>query len=400
MLGQQFYHSTTRKLVVAIGTLFNNIYVSRSRNGACEVSDANNSIVFRPNQDKITSSDVGKQIAIRSSNCFFKTTIASVESPTEATLTDTPTFAGTRCYYELKENNIKVPCSYSPREKFIRRFEEQRDINNIQTQIILPRIGFELAGMRYDERRKLNKIQRIAKQNNCNEEETLWSYQRVPYNFTFKIYVQTKYLDDMYQITEQAAAFFSPEFSVTINDNPDLNLKSSVPFILSDVSQEDSYDGSMGETRYIISTLTVTAKAFLYGPTNSTTQGIIKKAIIQFFDGNWDCDNLEEARKIARMVVEPTEITFTTDVSFVLGETIILRKNSNGIVSSDSRKATVKEINGAIIKVSGPDMFSPDETLIGETSGSIGIVDSIDDNIAIELFNDATSLNYDTGLDE
>ena len=58
--------------------------------------------------------------------------------------------------------NIKVPLSYSPREKFIARLEQQSSLTGTDSSvaITLPRMSFEIGGFSYDASRKLNKNQR------------------------------------------------------------------------------------------------------------------------------------------------------------------------------------------------------------------------------------------------
>ena len=61
--------------------------------------------------------------------------------------------------------NIKVPLSYSPKEKFIARLDQQQDLtgDDSSVAITLPRMAFDITGYSYDGSRKLNKNQRIGK---------------------------------------------------------------------------------------------------------------------------------------------------------------------------------------------------------------------------------------------
>ena len=59
--------------------------------------------------------------------------------------------------------NIKVPLSYSPKEKFIARLDQQQDLtgDDSSVAITLPRMAFDITGYSYDSSRKLNKNQNI-----------------------------------------------------------------------------------------------------------------------------------------------------------------------------------------------------------------------------------------------
>ena len=61
--------------------------------------------------------------------------------------------------------NIKVPLSYSPKEKFLARLDQQEDLtgDDSSVAITLPRMAFDIVGYSYDPSRKLNKNQRLGK---------------------------------------------------------------------------------------------------------------------------------------------------------------------------------------------------------------------------------------------
>ena len=57
----------------------------------------------------------------------------------------------------------RVPLTYGPKEKFIRRIKEVSTISDItRSRITLPRMGFEMLGMSYDPTRKANKLRRTS----------------------------------------------------------------------------------------------------------------------------------------------------------------------------------------------------------------------------------------------
>ena len=52
---------------------------------------------------------------------------------------------------------VRVPLSYGPKEKFLRRIEEQSSISNsTRVMITLPRLGFDITEISYDGQRKRN----------------------------------------------------------------------------------------------------------------------------------------------------------------------------------------------------------------------------------------------------
>ena len=69
--------------------------------------------------------------------------------------------------------NIRVPLSYSPKEKFLARLDAQSDLtgDDSKVSITLPRMSFEITGYNYDAYRKLNKNQNMAKTKTTGDNE-------------------------------------------------------------------------------------------------------------------------------------------------------------------------------------------------------------------------------------
>ena len=57
-----------------------------------------------------------------------------------------------------------------------------------------------------------------------------------------QLYCFTATAEDGLQIVEQILPFFQPDYTVTINAVPDLNIKRDVPVLLNNINYEDSYD--------------------------------------------------------------------------------------------------------------------------------------------------------------
>jgi|TARA_B110000285_G_scaffold226152_1_gene285431 hypothetical protein len=248
MLGQQFYHETIRKVVVAFGTMFNNIQLVR-----------------KDNTGKIVQS-------------------------------------------------MKVPLAYGPRQKFLVRLAEDPDLTK-QVAVTLPRIGFEIGGLTYDPTRKLNRVQKFKKVTSGSTKKLETQYMPVPYNLDLELYVLAKNSDDALQIVEQILPYFQPDYSITLNDIPEMDSKRDIPIILNSISYEDDYDGDYTSRRSLIYTLNFTAKFYLYGPV--TSQGIIKTVQVdQFADLPANIPTREQ-----RLVVQPNPISADADDDFGFSET-------------------------------------------------------------------------------
>lgn len=248
MLGTQFYHETIRKVVVAFGTMFNNIQLVR-----------------KDNTGKIVQS-------------------------------------------------MKVPLAYGPRQKFLVRLAEDPDLTK-QVAVTLPRIGFEIGGLSYDSTRKLNRVQKFKKVKSGTTKKLDMQYMPVPYNLDFILYVLAKNSDDSLQIVEQILPYFQPDYSITLNDIPEMDNKRDVPIILNGITYEDDYDGDYSARRSLIYTLSFTAKFYLYGPV--TSQGVIKTVQVDQYAEL--PDNIPAREQ--RLVVQPNPISADADDDFGFSET-------------------------------------------------------------------------------
>jgi hypothetical protein len=212
---------------------------------------------------------------------------------------------------------MRVPLAYAPKEKFIQRLDQQSDLNNREFATSLPRMGFEITGLAYDGSRKLTRVQKRVK---VKDDNTLnYNYTPVPYNISFNLYTFTATAENGLQIVEQILPYFQPDFTVTINAVPDLDIKTDVPIILNNVQYEDTYDGSFTTRRAVIYTLGFTAKTYLYGPMSNSK--IIRKATV---DASAD---LPQALTQEKIVIEPNPTSADADDDFGFTTTITFYEN-------------------------------------------------------------------------
>ena len=255
MFGTHFYNEGLRRLTIAFGQIFNDIIV--------QTKDANDSVVKR----------------------------------------------------------FKVPLAYAPKEKFIVRLTQQPDLMDKQFSTILPRMGFEISNIEYDPSRKLNKMSktRMPKVDGNTSAQTnkmIFNYNPVPYNITYQLFIFTASAENGLQILEQIVPYFQPDYTVTINMIPKMNLKRDVPIVIGNINYEDNYDGDFNTRRAVIYTINFTAKTYLYGPT--TDAGVVRKV-----QTDLGTDTQSKARE-ERIVITPNpasakpgdDFGFTTTISF------------------------------------------------------------------------------------
>ena len=213
---------------------------------------------------------------------------------------------------------IKVPLAYAPKEKFLVRLDQQANLESREFATTLPRMGFEITGLAYDASRKLTRVQKYSKVKTGEDGKKMnYNYSPVPYNISMSLYVFTATAEDGLQIIEQILPFFQPDYTVTVNVVPELNIKRDIPIVLGNINYEDTYDGSFTQRRAVIYSLSFTAKTYLFGPMNN--QSVIKQTQSDIYS---DTDTTSTREERIVVVPDPTsadaddDFGFTTTISF------------------------------------------------------------------------------------
>jgi len=209
MLGTTFYHGIIRNLIVAFGTLFNNI--------------------------EITRKDSGNAVA----------------------------------------QTIRVPLSYGPKQKYIARKQADPTLN-VKVQATLPRMAFDITTFTYDATRKLSSTLRYTKPHPADAGKVIPVFVPVPYDIAMSLHIMVRNMEDGLQIVEQILPHFTPEFTVTLTELSDLNIKRDIPIVLQGISKEEEYEGDFSAKRVLTWSLDFMAKAYFYGAVNGDGTKVIK----------------------------------------------------------------------------------------------------------------------------
>jgi len=205
----------------------------------------------------------------------------------------------------------RVPLAYAPKEKFLVRLDEQANLDNREFAVTLPRMGFEMTGLSYDSSRKLNKMQKFKQVKTGEDGKVMdYNYTPVPYNVNYTLNIFTATAENGLIIVEQILPFFQPDYTVTVNMVPDLNIKRDVPIILNSVDYQDSYDGSFTNRRAVIYTLSFTAKTYLFGPMANS------KVIKEVQDDLYTDTEKPPATREERIIITPNPANADADDDF------------------------------------------------------------------------------------
>jgi hypothetical protein len=185
-----------------------------------------------------------------------------------------------------KNQTLKIPIRYGPREKWLTRLEQDPNAGIIgqeeQVQMTVPLMTYQITGFTFNGSRKLPTIGRHAHVVTSNSQVLSAQYNPVPYDIDIELVVMVKHLEDGLMIVEQIVPFFAPDYTLTLKDVPGMNIKKDVPVVLKGFSTEDNYEGPWDEKRVIQWTLSFTAQAYLYPPikqVNVTTEAEVNMRI-------------------------------------------------------------------------------------------------------------------------
>jgi hypothetical protein len=210
-------------------------------------------------------------------------------------------------------SEMKVPLAYGPIQKFLARIQQQPELNK-PIAITLPRMAFEMTSIQYDATRKANITQTFKASDGTNLKKV---YLPVPYNIGFQLNVMTKLQDDALQVVEQILPYFQPSFNLTVDLIDSIGEKRDIPIILDNVSFTDDYEGDFSTRRVLIYTFNFTVKTYLFGPIADSTDGLIRKVQVDYYNST----DIATAKREMRYTLTPDPIDADPDDDFGFNET-------------------------------------------------------------------------------
>ena len=197
MFGQYFYNESLRKTIIAFGSLFNDIVITRRDSTGKEIQSMKVPLAYGPKQK-------------------FMVRLDQDPSATQKIAMTLP-----RIGFEIQSFD------YDPVRK-LNRIIKQKKVSGTADK----------------------KLKQMSTQ-----------YTPVPYNMNFELFVMTKNSDDGIQIVEQILPYFQPEYTVAIKEVPEMDIVRDVPVVLNSIGYEDTYEGDFQTRRANIYTFAYTAKS-------------------------------------------------------------------------------------------------------------------------------------------
>jgi len=209
-------------------------------------------------------------------------------------------------------DKTKVGIAYGPMQKFLAKIQQQAQLNK-PIAITMPRMSFEMTSIQYDSTRKAGVTQTFKASDGTNLKKV---FMPVPYNIGFQLSIFCKLNDDALQIIEQILPYFQPSFNLTIDLISSIGEKKDIPIVLDNISFQDDYEGDFTTRRALIYTLNFTAKTYLFGPIAESTDGLIRKVQVDYYNST----DVATAKREMRYTVTPDPIDAGPDDDFGFSE--------------------------------------------------------------------------------
>lgn len=210
---------------------------------------------------------------------------------------------------------FKVPLVYSGKENFITRFLSRPNLDATESQIVLPRMSFEMTSIEYDVSRKRSNYGDTFSKIEGSTTTVSKIPSPVPYNINFELVVYVRNVEDGTQIVEQILPTFNPDYTLTMSFIDGADVKNDVPVILNDINYNVNYEGPDVTPRILTWTLNFTMKTYFYGYVNKDAK-IIRKATANTY-------NIENNSQYVYQTVVPDPIDAEIDDDYGFTETIV-----------------------------------------------------------------------------
>ena len=237
-----------------------------------------------------------------------------------------------------------VPVSYAKKDKIIQKYNQYlAGDQSDELSITLPRIGFIMGDPQFNSTRHLNRLNKIHPLR--SKARKTYSFNSVPYDVPFYLSIMAKNYDEILQLIEQIMPFFTPEFVVSLEDVPRLELTTDYVFKLDSLSEElDTFDGSFDDRRLIVQTLQFTCELNLYYPVLDSKQ--IKKILLTGISGfDHDETMFDYDLEVVPLTAQPTDVHVLKEIwdekdghvlsRFTAESYEVFISNINSIVMSD-----------------------------------------------------------------
>lgn len=195
---------------------------------------------------------------------------------------------------DLGEKNIPIQFGNYEKSIALEDIEGDPDFSNWN---IVPRMILSFEGMNKAVDRTLNKDHKLSMKINEDGIDILrYTLNSVPYDFEFKLLIQTRGMNEAFQIVEQILPHFRPSLPLEIKEFPLFEELTKTQLLISDPSFEINEDFEDSDINIINISFDLTLRGNLYLPISLVAPIKTLKMFYYILEKN----NIEEAKLASR----------------------------------------------------------------------------------------------------
>lgn len=160
---------------------------------------------------------------------------------------------------------IKVPLHYAKVEHALERVIEDPNIDR-KDAIVLPAMSYSLENLAYANDRHNATRNRFAVKLAGDPNRLGVMHAAAPYDFHFQLGVLVKNQADAFDIIEEIAAYFTPDFTATLQLIPEMNVTHEVPIVLEQTALDFQIPKEYEQRVTYMAVFDFVVQGFLYGP--------------------------------------------------------------------------------------------------------------------------------------
>lgn len=184
-----------------------------------------------------------------------------------------------------EQERFVVPIEYSSQEAWLSRFRRDPDLNR-RSEVTVPRLAYEMTGLRYDSSRQLNPFNQRTRPTADGSLDNMRRYfVGTPYVMTLSLYGLTRNVEDANQIVEQILPYFTPNYDLLVKLIPSLGILDRMRIVMDGTPQwVDNYEETaLDSKRDVTLTFNFNALINLYGPVSSVPPAIIRHVFVDLY---------------------------------------------------------------------------------------------------------------------
>lgn len=189
-----------------------------------------------------------------------------------------------------EQERFVIPIEYSSQEAWLSRYRRDPELTR-RSEVTVPRMAFEMTGLRYDNTRQLNPLNQRTRPTLDGSLNNMRRYfVGTPYVMSLSLYALTRNVEDANQIVEQITPYFTPNYDLLVKLIPSIGILDRMRIVMDGNPQwVDNYEETaLDSKRDVTLTFNFNAHVTMYGPISAVPPSIIRKVYVDLYEAGRD----------------------------------------------------------------------------------------------------------------